>query len=148
MKNGLDQRVIDAFIFVPPVATVAWLLLLSGRFNELAAAILWPMFFFAIRPLIWHWAASRDNVSPERAEAYRERERNATNTSFLVTALIGLTAYDVLPLPGNPYWTDQPRASFAMVPIVVYMFWLAMHGDIPAEVRGGYRRLFGRKEGS
>ncbi|HEY3317453.1 MAG TPA: hypothetical protein VGK50_03410 [Coriobacteriia bacterium] len=148
MRRRLDQAAIDVFIIAPPLAAVAWLILLSGRFDELATAILWVLFFIAVRPLIWLWAASRDSVGPGRAAAYRERQRHSVNTAFAASVLIGLAAFDVLPLPGGPYWTSQPRASFALVPVVVYLVWLAFQADIPAEVSSGYKRLFGREEGS
>ncbi len=147
MRRGLDQGVVATFIFAPPVAAVLWLLFLSGRFDDVAAAVLWVLFLLALRPLVWHWAASRDRLSPERATAYRERERHSVNTAFAAAVLVGLAAFDVLRLPGAPYWTDQPRASFALVPVLAYLLWLALHADIPAEVSAGYRRLFGAKEG-
>lgn len=143
----IDMGVIDVFIFVPPVAAVAWLLLLSGAFNEGAGVVLWALFFLALRPLIWLWASQRDGIEPRRKRAYAERQRYSTNTSFAFAAIIGLVAFDVLGIPGGPFWANQPRASFAMVPVVVYLTWLAFRADIPAEVAWGYRRLFGRKDG-
>jgi hypothetical protein len=147
LRKGLDSAVIDAFIIVPPVAAVLWLLLLSGRFDEAAAAILWVLFFFALRPVVWLWASERERIGKPRVEAYRERQRNATNTAFAASVLIGLAALDVVKLPGGPYWTNQPRASFGLVAVVVYLAWLAQKANIPAEVSAGYGRLFGRKEG-
>jgi hypothetical protein len=147
LSGRFDHAPLDAFIIVPPVAAVVWLLLLSGRFDEGAAAILWVLFLFAVRPLIWLWAAERNGLDAGRAALYRERQRNSTNTAFAATVLIGLAALDVLKLPGGPYWKQQPRASFALVAVVIYLVWLAQSADIPGEVASGYRRLFGRKGG-
>jgi hypothetical protein len=142
--RGFDGGVLDAFIIVPPVVALAWLLLLSGRFVVPAMVVVWVLMAFATRPVIWLWAAQRPGVPEGRAEAYRERQRYTTNTSFVAAALVGLAALDVVPLPGAPYWTDQPRASFALAVVAVYLLWLAMGADIPREVAEGWRGLFGK----
>jgi hypothetical protein len=142
----LDSGVIDAFVIVPPLVAVAWLLLLSGRFDEAAAAVLWVMFGFALRPVIWFWAAQRPDMEAARVDAYRERRHNSTNTAFIATALIGLAALDVVRLPGAPYWIDQPRASFALAAVAVYLTWLAFASDIPVEVAAGWRGMLGKRQ--
>jgi hypothetical protein len=145
VRRGYDGAVVDAFIVVPPLVAVAWYFLLSGRFDEAAVAVVWLVLAVALRPAVWFWAARRERVSPAQARAYEERERYAANTSFAAMVVLLLMTIDIVPLPGGPYWTSQPRASFAMVPVVVYLYWLAQRATIPDEVACGWRRLLGKE---
>lgn len=148
-RRGVDTGVIDAFILAPPVAALAWLLLLSGRFDERAMAVVWVLAALALRPLVWFWAASRKGVPAGRAAAYHEREHYTANTSFVAAAILGLAALDVVRLPGGPYWTHQPYAWIALGVVVLYLVWLSSGTDIPAEVSAAWGGLrHGRQEGA
>jgi hypothetical protein len=143
-EGRLDSFLLDAFVVAPPIVAVGWVYLLTGTFSEALVAVVWVILVFALRPLIWWVASDRESLPKERAALYRERERNAVNTAFAATVVLGLGALDVVRFPGAPYWTNQPRASFALVAVVVYLVWLSRSASIPAEVRDGWVALLGR----
>lgn len=144
--RGFDLGLAAALLLAPPLVTGGWLYMLSGRVEPTAALAVWVLAAFAARPAVWRWAAYRPGMPAGRAKAYRERGRASVNTAFLATVIMGLGAMDVVPLPRGPYWTDQPRAGFALVAVVIYVVWLSQSADIPAEVKAGYGALFGKRQ--
>lgn len=148
MRTGIDEGVVDAFVLMPPFAAIAWSYLLSGRFDEGAVAICWAVMVVALRPVVWGWAARRASVSAARASLLRERQLASVNTSVAATVMLALAALDILPLPGGPFWSGQPRASLALAAVVVYLVWLSMKASLVVEIGAGWRRLLSRTEGS
>lgn len=142
--HGFDGGLLAAFVFAPVLAAAGWLYLLAGREPLPTLLAVWVLMFVAVRPVVWDWGASRDGLPERRAAVYRERQAHSANTAFIAAAMIGLATLDVIKLPGAPYWTDQPRASFALGAVAIYLIWLAQKASIPAEVGAGWRRLLGR----
>lgn len=141
--EGLDRPLVAALVGVPLVVGPAIAFALTLGFDPILYVVVTGLTAIATRPVIWHVRAFR--LEDRRAAVYRARRDATANTSFIAALLICLAIYDILPLPGAPFWTtQQPRASFTLLSIIVYLVWTAQYARIPVEVRDGWKRLLGR----
>ena len=141
--QGTDRGIAVAFVAVPLIAGPAIAFALTLDFDIVIYAVITVLVAIMVRAAIWHIRSL--GLADPRATIYRERRDATVNTSFLAGLIIGLIIYDIVPLPGPPIWTtQQPRASFTLLTIIVYLVWASQYARIPAEVRGGWKRLLGR----
>lgn len=141
--EGLDRPLIAAFVLVPMVVGPAIAFALTMGFDPVTYVTITALVSVMTRSAIWHLRAS--GLAEPRATLYRERRDASANMSFLGGIVIGLAIYDIVPLPSGPLWTaQQPRASFTLLAIIVYLVWASQYARIPVEVRDGWKRLLGR----
>lgn len=141
--EGRDRAIVIAFVSAPLVIGPVMAFVLSGRFEPVTFVAFTVLVAVMLRSAIWHLRAM--TIAQPRAALYLERRDATSNTSFIAGLLIGLAIYDILPLPAGPFWSaQQPRASFTLLAVIVYLVWAAQYARIPVEVRDGWRRLLGR----
>jgi len=141
--EGPDRVLLTAFIAVPLVLGPLMAYILSLGANAVTYVAFTVLTAAMVRSAIWHLRAM--TVAEPRATLYRARRDATANTSFLAGLLIGFAIYDIMPLPAGPFWSaQQPRASFTLLAVIVYLVWAAQYARIPAEVRDGWKRLLGR----
>jgi len=140
--EGPDRVIAAAFVAVPLVLGPIIAFVLTLGFNVVTYAAITVLTAGMVRSVIWH--ARGMGLAGARAELYRERRDATAGTSFFSGFMICLVIYDILPLPGGPFWTDQqPRAWVMLLSIIVYLVWAAQYARIPVEVRDGWKRLLG-----
>lgn len=144
---GLDAAVAIALVAVPAAVAALFTRLLADGWSWTLFVPLFILLLVSLRPAVWAVRAGMQPTDSRRRVLYLERRDYSANTALVTMALTGLAIMDVFRLPGAPYWTNQPRAGLVLAAIAVYLVWLSTHASVPDEVKRGWARLTGRKDG-
>jgi len=146
-RPGLDAPVALALVAAPAAVAASFTRLLAGGWDGPLFAALFVLLLVGLRPAVWAVRAGMQPTDSRRRVLYLERRDYSANTALVTMALTGLAIMDVFRLPGAPHWTNQPSAGLVLAAIAVYLVWLSTHASVPDEVKRGWARLMGRKDG-